>query len=239
MSNYIISLTTIPSKFEFIYLSIDSILNQTILPEKIFLHIPKIYSFRFENQIIPLEKIDKFKEKYPNIIVNIIDKDYGPGTKLLGLFCNNIIENIKPDTYIVLVDDDLTYKPFFIERFNKLNESNNIEVASYYSYTYNNITIGQGADGFFIKKNTLDSYLKYYDIIKDQNYIFYHDDFYLSFYFHLLEKKIIRIKINSTIYNSNIITHLDALHNLKDEYGSKNLHLKSYEILTNLNIKLI
>jgi hypothetical protein len=239
MSNYIVSLTTIPSKFESIYLSIDSILNQTILPEKIFLHIPKVYNFRFENQVIPLEKINKFKEKYPSIIVNIIDKDYGPGTKLLGLFCNNIIENIKSDTYIVLVDDDLTYKPFLIEGFNKLNESNNIEVASYYSYTYNKITIGQGADGFFIKKNTLDSYLKYYDIIKDQNYIFYHDDFYLSFYFHLLEKKIIRIKINSTIYNSNIITHLDALHNLKGEYGSKNLHLKSYQILTNLNIKLI
>jgi hypothetical protein len=239
MSNYIVSLTTIPSKFESIHFSIDSILKQTILPEKIFLHIPKVYNFRFENQEIPLEKIDKFKEKYPNIIVNIIDKDYGPGTKLLGLFCNNIIENIGPDTYIILVDDDLTYKPSLIEGFNKLNESKNIEVASYYCYTYKKITIGQGADGFFIKKNTLDSYLKYYDIIKDQNYIFYHDDFYLSFYFHLLEKKIIRIRFKTTIYNSNIITHLDALHKLKGEYGSKNLHLKSYEILTNLNIKLI
>lgn len=238
MNKYIVSLTTIPSKFEYIDLSIESILKQTILPEKIFIHIPKVYNFRFQNQLIPLENIDKFKEKYPNIIINIIDKDYGPGTKLLGLFCNNLIETIEPDTYIVLVDDDLTYKPYLIEEFHKFNKNNNIDVASYCIYK-SPIKIGQGADGFFIKKNTLESFLKYYDIIKEQDYIFYHDDFYISYYFYLLNKEIHCITKSEPIYDLNIISYKDALHSLSGKYNRNNLNKKSFEILNNLNIKLI
>ena len=238
MSNYIVSLTTIPSKFESIHFSIDSILKQTILPEKIFLHIPKVYNFRFKNQEIPLEKIDKFKEKYPNIIVNIIDKDYGPGTKLLGLFCNNLIETIEPDTYIILVDDDLTYKPVLIEEFDKFNKNNNIDVASYFIYK-RPFKIGQGSDGFFIKKNTLELFLKYYDIIKEQDYIFYHDDFYISYYFYLLNKEIHCINKSESIYDLNIISNKDALHNLSGKYSRTNLNNESLKILNKLNIKLI
>jgi hypothetical protein len=57
---YIVSLTTIPSKFDNIHYSLKSLLNQNILIDKIILHIPKIYNFRFNNQSIPQEKLDKF-----------------------------------------------------------------------------------------------------------------------------------------------------------------------------------
>ena len=45
-SKYIISLTTIPSRINYIENTLNSLLEQTIKPEKIILNIPKIYNFR-------------------------------------------------------------------------------------------------------------------------------------------------------------------------------------------------
>ena len=43
VNNYIVTLTTIPSKFDNLHLTIDSIINQTMLPSKIIINIPKTY----------------------------------------------------------------------------------------------------------------------------------------------------------------------------------------------------
>ena len=51
MVNYIYSLTTIPAKFDNLYLTIDSLLNQTIKATKIIINIPKQYSLRFNSSI--------------------------------------------------------------------------------------------------------------------------------------------------------------------------------------------
>ena len=57
MVNYIYSLTTIPAKFDNLYLTIDSLLNQTIKATKIIINIPKQYSLRF-NSSIEKDKIE-------------------------------------------------------------------------------------------------------------------------------------------------------------------------------------
>jgi hypothetical protein len=52
MINYIISLTTIPTKFDNLYLTIDSIINQTIVPDKIIINIPKFFKINFSKKHI-------------------------------------------------------------------------------------------------------------------------------------------------------------------------------------------
>ena len=254
MNKYIISLTTIPSKFDNLYLTMDSILNQTIKPSKIIINMPNNYNFRFQNSVIPLDKINNFIDKYSksNIIINFVDKDYGPGTKLVGLFKNNVFDTIintiikmdetTTDTYIVLVDDDLIYKPYMIEYFdNYIKQNDTIEVASYWTFNYYNLKIGQGADGFFIKvnnnsnSNILTNFLNYYNLIKDEDYINYHDDFYISYYFYLINKNIHYIKppYDCLIYDLQPNSYIDPLCKLEGKYNRQNLNVKSYEILNN------
>ena len=51
MYKYIITLTTIPSKFQYLHLTIDSIVKQTIMPDKIIINIPNEYNFRLTGKI--------------------------------------------------------------------------------------------------------------------------------------------------------------------------------------------
>ena len=65
---------------------------------------------------------------------------------------SDIIKNINiSNTYIILVDDDLIYKPYMIEHFDNFIKLNKSDVCSYCVYNYHNIKIDQGADGFLIK----------------------------------------------------------------------------------------
>lgn len=241
MFNYIISLTTIPSKFDNLYITIDSIINQTLLPSQIIINIPKIYNFRMNNTSIDIEKINDFREKYSNynIFINLVDEDYGPGTKLLGLLNSDIITKIdRSNTYIILIDDDSIYKPYMIQLFNcHIKVNSNVEVCSHYVEDYCNIKIGQGVSGFCIKLDTLDHFQKYYNIIKDQDYINYHDDLYISYYFYLLKKNIeyIESPYKCLVYTSHAHTYIDALCNLTGKYSRENLNKKSLEILNKLN----
>jgi hypothetical protein len=245
-NNYIISLTTIPSRVNYIENTIKSLFEQTLKPTKIILNIPKKYNFRFDSSIDE-NIIREISKKYNNLLfINYIDKDYGPGTKLLGLIKSNLIEqytnntNNTNNTYIVLVDDDIFYKPYMIEYFDKYNKTcfdNKLDVASFAAYNHKNITIGQGVDGFFINVNKLNDFDNYYNIIKDCDYVNYHDDYYISYYFYIKQIPINFIKppFNSDIYINTNISQVDGLLYIKDKYSRKNLNNKLNEILTSLN----
>ena len=237
-NNYIVSLTTIPSKFDNLHITIDSIINQTVLPSKIVVNIPEVYNFRFNDLKISAEQIKKFEDKYSehNVFINIIKEDFGPGTKLLGLLKSNMISNLdnKPNTYIVVIDDDLKYKPYMIEGFDNFAKTNkNAEVSSYHCYTLYNITIGQGADGFFIKLDCLDHFLNYYNVIQECDYINYHDDVYFSYYFYLINKKIHHLEplFNCGIYDFQLNSKIDALGSIQGKYSRQNLNIKINDIL--------
>jgi hypothetical protein len=129
------------------------------------------------------------KYSYTNIVyINIIDNDYGPGSKLIGTLINNII--VKDNSHIILVDDDITYDKFFLEGF--LPYINNSSVTTYYKYEYGNLIVGQGVDGLMIPYNLLNHFISYYNKIKCNEVIHFHDDIYISFYF-----KILGIQINN------------------------------------------
>ena len=240
MDKFIFSLTTIPNKFDKLYLTIDSLINQTIKPEKIIVNIPRKYSLRFKTSI-DNSKIIEFNKKYENknVIINLLDNDYGPGTKLLGIFNNNLINLNDKNTYIILVDDDNIYKPNMIEYFINYKKVNtNCEVASYHLYPLMGIRIGQGADGFFIKSTELNKFIKYYNIIKNFDYINYHDDFYISYFFHLKKTKIYYIRFNNgleSVWDSH--NNINALSSLSGKYERYNLQKNVYFILLDLSNK--
>jgi hypothetical protein len=239
LNKYIISLTSIPSRINNIEDTIKSLIEQTLKPEKIILNIPKKYNFRFNSSIEDTNLKEILNKYIDKITINYIENDYGPGTKLLGLFKNNIIKSYSKDTFIVLVDDDLIYKPYMLEYFDNLckNYNNNLNVSSFFCYNNNGITIGQGADGFFIKLNLLNNFEEYYNIIKDFDYINYHDDYYISYYFHLRQINInyITPPYKSLIYNKQKNSNINALAMLQDKYNRNNLNNKINEILIKLN----
>lgn len=105
--NVYVSFTTTPSRIDKTKNTIDSLLDQTY-SSNIIINIPKL-SYKGEPYIIP-----KWMETYNNkgkIIINNIDKDYGPGTKLIGA-----LEKITdPEAIIIYLDDDYSYGKTLIE----------------------------------------------------------------------------------------------------------------------------
>lgn len=98
---YYFSLTTIPSRISKLNLVIESLCNQIIKPEKIFVNIPKYYN-RFSVSYEDLD-IPSFPD---NVVINICDEDYGAATKFLPMMN---INNIDDDVPIIIVDDDFIY----------------------------------------------------------------------------------------------------------------------------------
>jgi hypothetical protein len=208
-----VSLTTIPSRFNKISQCIDSLLHQSIIPKKIIINIPFFYSLRFK-QSISKKDIDLLEYEYSGkVIINMVDTDYGPGTKLLGLLKNNMIKNKKD--FIILVDDDVIYDKYFIEGLFPFAQP--YYVSSYFTYNYENLNIGQGVDGIMIYNELLLYFLQYYEQIKSNEIIHFHDDIYISFYFKLLNINITRVNDNKTIYiNYNNSDSLSTLTNNLD-----------------------
>ena len=100
-----VSLSTIPPRINELSKSIDSLLNQTIKPDKIFINIPKKFR-RFKEEIK-----DHQIPNFSSIVEVTSCDDYGPGTKLLGS-----IDKLNKDSLVILADDDQIYEDFMIEK---------------------------------------------------------------------------------------------------------------------------
>ena len=103
----VVTLTTIPERIDKITVTLNSLLDQTRSPDAIYLAIPKIS--RITNKPYP---VPGWLKNHPIIKILYCDKDYGPATKLIPAFLKY---KDKPDTKIIVVDDDLIYPVFLIE----------------------------------------------------------------------------------------------------------------------------
>lgn len=106
--SYVVSLTTIPSRVKLLSTCISSLQKQTILPTKIYLHVPS-HSSKGQYDWPSIHRL--IQEFHPILHLNIIDTDYGPITKLLPILSLDI-----PSDNIVLVDDDVDYSPHIMHR---------------------------------------------------------------------------------------------------------------------------
>ena len=126
--NTYISLTTVPKRlknWEIFSQTLLSLINQkTDIDYKIILNIPNKHALSGEENNISKELIE-IQEKHPKLIINKIDKDYGPITKIIGAL--PIVKN--PEDIIIVCDDDQLYHEEMLEYHLKMMKKYNQKTA--------------------------------------------------------------------------------------------------------------
>jgi len=181
-----ISISTIPPRLKYLNESVNSLLNQTRKPDKIFVNIP--YAYKRFKETVADNQIPKFDS---NIVEVTRCEDCGPGTKLLGS-----LNKIKKNSLLILADDDHTYENYMIEKFFHFYTMAPNNAYSFYVHPLGNFGIGQGADGFAINTNHLKGVQDFYDkVVKDYKELFLYDDLWISFFLYFFRKnKILSLK---------------------------------------------
>lgn len=107
----VVSLTTIPSRANFLHKTIDSLLAQTHKPDSIELNIPETYKKRsFGSMDLSL---------LPKAVSVFRCEDFGPATKLLPTLARYSGQNV----CIIYCDDDRLYDKNLIKRLLKCHEN--------------------------------------------------------------------------------------------------------------------
>ena len=197
----IISLTTIPSRINLIEPVLDSLINQTIRPDVIYLNIPRRYN-RFGN----CAKIPEFIENKKIVKVFYLDKDYGPATKFIGTLLNPEVS----DKDIVLVtDDDVIKLNHWAAKLLLCHQPDKI-------CCFEERKLGKeiiwGYLGYIFRKGIFDvnDMLSFFDKIKEHCYLV--DDHWLTGYCHHKKIKIYNIPISrSNDVNKSGIKNIDSL----------------------------
>ena len=176
---FCITLTTIPSRIETIEKTINSLNNQILKPNIIFLNIP--YYYNRLNQKIDEKIVSQMK--FNNVEVVRCD-DFGPSTSFLGP-----IEKIK-NKYecMIIVNDDHVYDKnmtkIFIENFKekKINYS-------FYIQKIFKLNMAQAADGFLINTSLINQAKNFYNKhVKDNKNLRVDDDLWISIYLQEIMK---------------------------------------------------
>jgi hypothetical protein len=109
----VVSMTTLPSRMDQVQNTIQSILNNTVQPDAIYINIP-LFSKREQKYYM----IPSYLENIPKVIINNIKEDFGPASKLIP----TLEKEKDPETIIITIDDDFKYDATVIDHL--LNCSN-------------------------------------------------------------------------------------------------------------------
>ena len=96
-------LTSLPHRLPGIGRTIQSLLDQHVPADAIYLNLPRSY-VRFKESLLTV--VPESLRRLP-ITINMVDVDYGPATKLIP----TLIKETDPSTVIITVDDDMIFKP--------------------------------------------------------------------------------------------------------------------------------
>lgn len=238
---YIVTLSTIPSKLQYLPVTLDSLINQSIKPKKIILQIPEKYDFRLKNQTIDHDQLHSIERKYAQygFEVHMCKKDHGPATKLVGLLEKIPAQNFGANQKIVVIDDDLIYHPKMIETLNNALEKSSVPFnGAMDTYPLDNIIVGQACDGFILEPNSLKNYLDFFYKVEnsdDGNFILHHDDVVLSYYLNTVNSEFVEITPpQGGSYKPQNSTNIDALHNIQGKYSRDNLNKEIIKKLHNV-----
>jgi hypothetical protein len=171
----LVGITTLPSRIGLMRPVLDSLLNGNLVPDKIYVSVPELSLREKTGYVIP----DFFHEDAIAKKVEIIrlDQDYGSGTKLLGL-----LGRIEKPSYVVLADDDVAYKRFFLRRLIEHQRSDHQSSFTFYAYLLGGLRVGQGVDGLSFWSANLDGVRDFYQRYIAGTDLMFHDDLWISFY---------------------------------------------------------
>jgi hypothetical protein len=230
----ICSLTTIPSRLPRLEKTIDSLLDQTVLPDKIYIHIPIVYNFRFAGTKVNQDIINLFLARYANykdiVVFHTVAKDQGPGTKLLGFF--NTPEwgdaaTKDTDDFVLVIDDDVKYPNTFIQTYINnilLNGVGAKKVYTFQNYDIKNlderdkIYVGMCVAGFCINVKFLRDFPGFFEKVGKYDFVLYHDELYMSYYAGKLQGLEIENISNGSSYTVIENTYVDALNQIRGAY---------------------
>jgi len=110
-----ISLTTVPIRinlWESFEQNLLSLLNQnTDKDYKVVLSIPYCYKNNNDEEYVINDNLKLFAQQNPKLIINRVDKDYGPIVKITGVL--NVSNN--PEDILIICDDDHVYHEDMLE----------------------------------------------------------------------------------------------------------------------------
>lgn len=106
----VVTLSTIPDRIHLLGPTIASILDQSYLPDEICINIPML-SRKGHEYVIP-----KWLSRLKSIKIHRVEKDEGPGTKLLPT-----LRRESTGTKIIVIDDDNIYHSRVIETLLKVH----------------------------------------------------------------------------------------------------------------------
>lgn len=133
MRKIIVGLTSTPPRVNSIAPTLLTLANQLLKPDEIVLSIPKV-SARFG---VPYNITNPDILKLVadgTIILNEIDHDYGPATKVVGL----LYRNYDPEDLLVWLDDDIKYGPLVLKCLSERIQPNNAVSFSGFNFGKNN-----------------------------------------------------------------------------------------------------
>jgi hypothetical protein len=147
-----VSLSTLPSRITMLRPTLDSLLAQTRQPDRIFLCLSTMSRREQCGYVLP-----DWLRDYAHIVTVIDDAvDEGPSTKLLGC-----LGHFSGRGCLIVVDDDMSYKPYFLEMLFTRQMAEPGASFSFYTYPYGPVMVGQGADGFSFHSDHLDGIRAY------------------------------------------------------------------------------
>lgn len=131
----VVSLTTLPSLIKAVAKTLKSILSQSLVPNKIYVNLPKKTS-RGEEYVIPKSLLNLVK-KHKIIEILRCRTDYGPGTKIYPVLAKERGKN----TRIIAIDDDSKYPKKSIETLVKYSLERPNEAIAYSAWNINPQTL--------------------------------------------------------------------------------------------------
>ena len=108
-SGLVVTLTTLPSRIGKIFPALNSLLDQTVAPDRIFIALPP-----FSRREQMTYSVPEALRNHPAVTLLPAQHDWGPATKLIPALRHFEDE---PGTIILAVDDDNVYPRTFLETF--------------------------------------------------------------------------------------------------------------------------
>ncbi len=99
----VVSLSTLPDRIENLRPTLQCLLRQTRLPDEIVIAIPEFSLRQQRGYLIPA-----FLKELPTVRILHSDSDWGPATKFIPAIQSELASD-RPETLIVIVDDDRLY----------------------------------------------------------------------------------------------------------------------------------
>lgn len=185
-SRIVFSLTTSPTRLPKIDETLDSLVNQKIQPDAIYLNVPKI--FKRTGETYAQTQLERIQNKYPTVIINPCE-DIGPITKLIP----TLDKEKDPDTIIVVVDDDTLYPKKLLNIIqHDMEIYDNVVYSGSATTLYFSKPIAEGFSSIALKRKLIkDDITLYLNNLLDNKNCFRSDDYVISNYFYLNK---IRIK---------------------------------------------